>query len=466
MAISVFDLFKIGIGPSSSHTVGPMRAARQFMQRIERAGMLAQVASIKAELYGSLGATGKGHGSDIAVLLGLMGEEPQLVDTDAVPALIAAVRSSKRLHLMGAHEIAFEEPQHLVLHKRKSLPYHPNGMIFAAFAADGSEIERRAYYSVGGGFVVDEHAVEGGFTPPTAEVLTHPFNTGAQLLALCEREGKSISQLMLENELAWRSEAEVREKLLGIWAVMRACVQRGCKTEGILPGGMKVRRRAADLFQQLSSKPEAALRDPLTVLDWVNLYALAVNEENAGGGRVVTAPTNGAAGIVPAVLHYYANFVPGANEDGIVRFLLTAGAIGILFKTNASISGAEVGCQGEVGSACSMAAGALCEVLGGMPEQVENAAEIGMEHNLGLTCDPVGGLVQVPCIERNAMASIKAINAARMALRGDGKHFISLDRVIRTMRDTGRDMHIKYKETARGGLAIDIVEVPVNVVEC
>jgi L-serine dehydratase len=285
-------------------------------------------------------------------------------------------------------------------------------------------------------------------------------------LALCEREGKSISQLMLENELAWRSEAEVREKLLGIWAVMRACVQRGCKTEGILPGGMKVRRRAADLFQQLSSKPEAALRDPLTVLDWVNLYALAVNEENAGGGRVVTAPTNGAAGIVPAVLHYYANFVPGANEDGIVRFLLTAGAIGILFKTNASISGAEVGCQGEVGSACSMAAGALCEVLGGTPEQVENAAEIGMEHNLGLTCDPVGGLVQVPCIERNAMASIKAINAARMALRGDGKHFISLDRVIRTMRDTGRDMHIKYKETARGGLAIDIVEVPVNVVEC
>ena len=466
MAISVFDLFKIGIGPSSSHTVGPMRAARQFMQRVEREGKLGNVASVKAELYGSLGATGKGHGSDIAVLLGLLGEEPQLVETDAVPSLVAAIRSEKKLRLMGQQEIPFDESQHLILHKRKSLPFHPNGMIFTAYDVSGEVLERRAYYSVGGGFVVDENAVEGGFTPPTAEVLTHPFTTGAQLLALSERHGKSISQLMLENELAWRTEAEIREKLLKIWNVMQACVQRGCRTEGILPGGMKVKRRAPDMMRQLSSRPEAALRDPLTVLDWVNLYALAVNEENAGGGRVVTAPTNGAAGIVPAVLHYYANFVPGANEDGIVRFLLTAGAIGILFKTNASISGAEVGCQGEVGSACSMAAGALCEVMGGTPAQVENAAEIGMEHNLGLTCDPVGGLVQVPCIERNAMASIKAINAARMALRGDGKHFISLDRVIRTMRDTGRDMHIKYKETARGGLAIDIVEVPVNVVEC
>ncbi|MDN3575604.1 L-serine ammonia-lyase [Chitinimonas viridis] len=466
MAISVFDLFKVGIGPSSSHTVGPMRAARQFMQRVEREGLLSKVASIRAELYGSLGATGKGHGSDTAVILGLLGEEPQLVDTDQVPAMVAAIRASKRLKLLGSQEIEFDEPLHLVLHKRKTLPYHPNGMIFSAYDAEGSELERRAYYSVGGGFVVDEHAVEGGFTPPTAEVLTHPFTTGAQLLALAERHGKPISQLMLENELAWRSEAEVRTKLLDIWQVMHACVERGCRTEGILPGGMKVKRRAYDMYRQLAGKPEAALRDPLTVLDWVNLYALAVNEENAGGGRVVTAPTNGAAGIVPAVLHYYVNFVPGANEDGIVRFLLTAGAIGILFKTNASISGAEVGCQGEVGSACSMAAGALCEVLGGTPAQVENAAEIGMEHNLGLTCDPVGGLVQVPCIERNAMASIKAINAARMALRGDGTHYISLDRVIRTMRDTGRDMHVKYKETARGGLAIDIVEVPVNVVEC
>lgn len=466
MAISVFDLFKVGIGPSSSHTVGPMRAARQFISRFERDGQLAQIASVRAELYGSLGATGKGHGSDIAVILGLMGEEPQLVDTDAVPDLIARVRSDKHLRLMGQHEVGFDEAEHLVLHKRKTLPYHPNGMIFAAFDASGNELDRRAYYSVGGGFVVDEQAVTAGFQPPTAAALPHPFTSGAELLALAQRHNKPISQLMLENEQLWRSESEVRSKLLQIWSVMQACVARGCRTEGILPGGMKVKRRAHDLHRQLSSKPEAAMRDPLTVLDWVNLYALAVNEENAGGGRVVTAPTNGAAGIIPAVLHYYANFVPGANDDGVVRFLLTAGAIGILFKTNASISGAEVGCQGEVGSACSMAAGALCEVLGGTPSQVENAAEIGMEHNLGLTCDPVGGLVQVPCIERNAMASVKAINAARMALRGDGNHFISLDRVIRTMRDTGRDMHVKYKETARGGLAINIVEVPVNIVEC
>ncbi|WP_269530908.1 L-serine ammonia-lyase [Chitinimonas sp. BJYL2] len=466
MAISVFDLFKIGIGPSSSHTVGPMRAARTFAARLERDGLLHQVHSLRAEMYGSLGATGKGHGSDVAVMLGLLGEEPQLVDTDAVPGLIACIRDTQRLSLLGQHEIAFVEAEHLILHKRKSLPYHPNGMIFAAYAADGSELSKRAYYSVGGGFVVDEAAVEGGFQPPTAEVLTHPFSSGAELLALCERHGKSISQLMLENELAWRSEAEVREKLLAIWQVMQACVARGIRTEGILPGGMKVKRRAPDIHRQLAGHPEAALRDPLTVLDWVNLYALAVNEENAGGGRVVTAPTNGAAGIIPAVLHYYVKFVPGANEDGIVRFLLTAGAIGILFKTNASISGAEVGCQGEVGSACSMAAGALAEVMGGTPGQAENAAEIGMEHNLGLTCDPVGGLVQVPCIERNAMASIKAINAARMALRGDGNHFVSLDRVIKTMRDTGRDMHAKYKETARGGLAINVIEVPVNIVEC
>ncbi|MBV8656661.1 MAG: L-serine ammonia-lyase [Burkholderiales bacterium] len=466
MAISVFDLFKIGIGPSSSHTVGPMRAARQFVARIERDGLLPRVASVRAELYGSLGATGKGHGSDKAVILGLMGEQPDLVDTDAVGSILAGIREKQTLPLLGSHPIGFVEAEHLILHKRKSLPYHPNGMIFSAYDAEGQEVAKRAYYSVGGGFVVDEHAVETGFTPPTAAVLTHPFSSGAELLALAERHGKSISQLMLENELAWRDETTIRAELLKIWQVMRDCVTRGCRTEGILPGGMKVKRRAPDLFQQLSSKPEAALRDPLTVMDWVDLYALAVNEENAGGGRVVTAPTNGAAGIVPAVLHYYANFVPGASDDGIVRFLLTAGAIGILFKTNASISGAEVGCQGEVGSACSMAAGALCEVMGGNPAQVENAAEIAMEHNLGLTCDPVGGLVQVPCIERNAMAAVKAINAARMALRGDGTHFVSLDRVIKTMRDTGRDMHSKYKETARGGLAINVVEVPVNIVEC
>ncbi|STQ89652.1 L-serine ammonia-lyase [Iodobacter fluviatilis] len=466
MAISVFDLFKIGLGPSSSHTVGPMRAARTFARRLEKDGILDKVAKVKSELFGSLGATGKGHGSDIAVLLGLQGESPRLVDTDKVDGMVAAIREGRKLNLLGKHDIPFIEAEHLILHKRKTLPFHPNGMIFEAFDAAGESISKRAYYSVGGGFVVDEAAVDAGFNPPGVTELKHPFKSGAELLALCERHGKTISQIMLENELAWRTEDEIRAGLLEIWSVMQACVKRGCEREGTLPGGLKVKRRAADMYQKLLASPEAALRDPLTVLDWVNLYALAVNEENAGGGRVVTAPTNGAAGIIPAVMHYYARFTPNPTDDGIVRFFLTAGAIGILFKLNASISGAEVGCQGEVGSACSMAAGALAEVLGGTPEQVENAAEIGMEHNLGLTCDPVGGLVQVPCIERNAMASIKAINAARMALRGDGQHFVSLDRVIKTMRDTGRDMNTKYKETARGGLAINVIEVPVNIVEC
>ncbi|AXT46178.1 MULTISPECIES: L-serine ammonia-lyase [Chromobacterium] len=466
MAISVFDLFKIGIGPSSSHTVGPMRAARQFIARLEKDELLTQTASVRAEMFGSLGATGKGHGTDVAVLLGLQGEQPDLVDTDAVDGMLAAIRASKAIALLGKHTVPFVEGEHLILHKKKTLPYHPNGMIFEAFDAAGASLSKRAYYSVGGGFVVDEAAIDAGFTPPGVTELKHPFKSAAELLALCQRHGKSISQIMLENELAWRSEEQVRAELLKIWQVMQDCVKRGCEREGILPGGMKVKRRAADMHRKLLASPEAALRDPLTVMDWVNLYALAVNEENAGGGRVVTAPTNGAAGIIPAVMHYYARFVPGASDDGIVRFLLTAGAIGVLFKLNASISGAEVGCQGEVGSACSMAAGALAEVLGGTPEQVENAAEIGMEHNLGLTCDPVGGLVQVPCIERNAMASVKAINAARMALRGDGQHFVSLDRVIKTMRDTGMDMSTKYKETARGGLAINVIEVPVNIVEC
>ncbi|MGR2662343.1 L-serine ammonia-lyase [Chromobacterium haemolyticum] len=466
MAISVFDLFKIGIGPSSSHTVGPMRAARQFIARLEKDELLTQTASVRAEMFGSLGATGKGHGTDVAVLLGLQGEQPDLVDTDAVDGMLAAIRASKAIALLGKHTVPFVESEHLILHKKKTLPYHPNGMIFEAFDAAGASLSKRAYYSVGGGFVVDEAAIDAGFTPPGVTELKHPFKSAAELLALCQRHGKSISQIMLENELAWRSEEQVRAELLKIWQVMQDCVKRGCEREGILPGGMKVKRRAADMHRKLLASPEAALRDPLTVMDWVNLYALAVNEENAGGGRVVTAPTNGAAGIIPAVMHYYARFVPGASDDGIVRFLLTAGAIGVLFKLNASISGAEVGCQGEVGSACSMAAGALAEVLGGTPEQVENAAEIGMEHNLGLTCDPVGGLVQVPCIERNAMASVKAINAARMALRGDGQHFVSLDRVIKTMRDTGMDMSTKYKETARGGLAINVIEVPVNIVEC
>jgi L-serine dehydratase len=466
MAISVFDLFKIGIGPSSSHTVGPMRAAKQFIHRLQREQRLGEVAQVKVELFGSLGATGKGHGSDTAVMLGLLGENPDTTDPDLAPQRIAEIRQQQQLWLAGTQAIRFVESEHLQLHKRKSLPFHPNGMQFFAYNSSGECLAQRTFYSVGGGFIVDEAAVADGFTPPTAEVLPYPFRTGQELLALCQQHQMSMSQIMWENEKVWRSEDEIRQQLLAIWQVMQGCVRRGCEREGILPGGMKVKRRAADLYRQLLARPEAALTDPLTVLDWVNLYALAVNEENAAGGRVVTAPTNGAAGIIPAVLHYYSRFVPQANDEGVIRFLLTAAAVGILFKLNASISGAEVGCQGEVGSACSMAAAGLTEVLGGTPAQVENAAEIAMEHNLGLTCDPVGGLVQVPCIERNAMASIKAINAARMALRGDGEHFVSLDRVIKTMRDTGRDMSSKYKETARGGLAVNVVTVPVNIVEC
>jgi L-serine dehydratase len=458
MAISVFELFKIGIGPSSSHTVGPMRAALTFATRLKELGLLAQTETVKAELYGSLGATGKGHGSDKAVLLGLQGEAPDLVDTSTVAAKLEAIRGSKRLNLLGEKEIAFNESEQLLMYKRQSLPFHPNGMRFTAFDASGAEIQNRVYYSVGGGFVVNEDAAGKDRIVPDTTTLRYPFKSAVDLLRLCNEHKLSVSQLMLENETAWRSEQETRAGLLNIWKVMQDCVKAGCQTEGILPGGLKVKRRAAELFRTLSSQPEMSLRDPLTTLDWVNLYALAVNEENAAGGRVVTAPTNGAAGIVPAVLHYYHRFVPGANDDGVVRFLLCAAAIGILYKENASISGAEVGCQGEVGVACSMAAGALTEVMGGTAEQVENAAEIGMEHNLGLTCDPIGGLVQVPCIERNAMGSIKAINASRMALRGNGHHYVSLDKVIKTMRETGADMKIKYKETARGGLAVNVIE--------
>lgn len=457
MSLSVFDLFKIGIGPSSSHTVGPMRAAARFAEGLRRDHLLSQTVSVKAELYGSLGATGKGHGSDKAVLLGLEGEQPDTVDTESIPARLQAIRESGQLRLLGEQPIGFVEKQHLAM-IRKPLDYHPNGMIFRAFDAAGLQIRSREYYSVGGGFVVDEEAAGHDRIVEDRTPLTYPFTTGKELLAHCSAQQLSFSQVMLANEAAWRPESETRAGLLRIWQVMQDCVAAGCRHEGILPGGLKVKRRAPALYRQLSQHPEASLRDALSVLDWVNLYALAVNEENANGGRVVTAPTNGAAGIIPAVLHYYMRFVPGASDDGVVRFLLTAAAIGILYKENASISGAEVGCQGEVGVACSMAAGALCEVMGGSPQQVENAAEIGMEHNLGLTCDPIGGLVQVPCIERNAMGSVKAINAVRMALRGDGQHFVSLDKVIRTMRQTGADMKSKYKETARGGLAVNIIE--------
>ncbi|MCM5678399.1 L-serine ammonia-lyase [Schlegelella sp. S2-27] len=462
MAVSVFDLFKIGIGPSSSHTVGPMRAARLFAARLQHENKLADVSRVLCELYGSLGATGKGHGSDKAVLLGLEGHEPDTVDVEAVPSMLEAIRGSGVLRLLGSHQIAFDEAKDLVFLRRQSLPFHANGMRFVAFDTQGAECDARVYYSVGGGFVVsDEVAADGTrhkAIAPDTTVLPLPFHTGAELLAIAQRERCSIAEIMRRNERHWRSDDEIVSGLLAIWRVMQDCVSRGCRNEGLLPGGFKVRRRAAALYRQLTANPEAALKDPLQVLDWVNLYALAVNEENAAGGRVVTAPTNGAAGIIPAVLHYYTRFVPGASDAGVADFLLTAGAIGILYKENASISGAEVGCQGEVGVACSMAAGALCAVLGGTPEQVENAAEIGMEHHLGLTCDPVGGLVQIPCIERNAIASVKAVNAARMALRGDGSHHVSLDKVIKTMRETGADMMSKYKETARGGLAVNIVE--------
>jgi L-serine dehydratase len=454
--ISVFDLFKIGIGPSSSHTVGPMRAARTFAIGLQEDGVLASVTTIHAELFGSLGATGHGHGSDRAVLLGLMGEDPETVDTDVVGARAAGVREAGRLVLLGAHEIAFDVAEHLTLHRRRSLPYHPNGMVFTAFDGAGAVLRSRTYYSVGGGFVVDESAAGADRIKPDDTPVPYPFTTGVQMLAHAAGLGLGISDVMLANELVRRPEADVRDGLRRIWQVMQDCVERGCTQEGVLPGGLKVRRRAAELHRALTA--DANDRDPLRVMDWVTLFALAVNEENAAGGRVVTAPTNGAAGIVPAVLHYYARFVPGAGPDGVVRFLLTAAAIGVLFKENASISGAEVGCQGEVGSACSMAAAGLAEVLGGSPAQVENAAEIAMEHNLGLTCDPVGGLVQIPCIERNAVAAIKAITATRMALRGDGNHFVSLDKVIKTMRETGADMKVKYKETARGGLAVNVIE--------
>ncbi|MGH3717103.1 MAG: L-serine ammonia-lyase [Micromonosporaceae bacterium] len=453
--ISVFDLFKIGIGPSSSHTVGPMRAARMFAAGLKADGRLAETTRITAELFGSLGATGHGHGSEKAVLLGLEGEDPETVDTDTVDQRVAAIREARLLVLAGGHEIDFG-PDDLVMHRRKSLPYHPNGMIFRAYDAAGAVVCERTYYSVGGGFVVDEQAAGADRIKTDDTLVRFPFRTGGELLRWSDETGLSISDLMLANETAWRPEADVRSGLLRIWQVMQDCVRHGCDTEGQLPGGLKVQRRAADLYQRM--KAEHYATDPLRVMDWITLFALAVNEENAAGGRVVTAPTNGAAGIIPAVLHYYARFVPGADDDGIVRFLLTAGAIGVLYKEQASISGAEVGCQGEVGSACSMAAGGLAEVLGGTPHQVENAAEIGMEHNLGLTCDPIGGLVQIPCIERNAVASIKAITAARLALRGTGQHFVSLDKVIKTMRETGADMKVKYKETARGGLAVNVIE--------
>ncbi len=458
--LSVFDIFKIGIGPSSSHTVGPMRAGLLFAQSLASAGVLDRVARLQVELFGSLGATGRGHATDQGVLLGLLGEAPETVEPESVASRLAAIRRDRVLPLLARHRLAFDPRRDIAFLPERSMPEHPNAMRLAAYDEDGGLVRDAHYFSVGGGFVVEGDALAPAGTAH-AVTLAYPFQSADTLVALALENHCSIAALVMANETAWRSEDEVRRKLLHIWQVMQTCVTRGFGLDNPqaadpLPGPLKIRRRAPDLHRDLTTA--GADSDPLAVMDWVSAYAMAVNEENAAGGRVVTAPTNGAAGIVPAVLHYYWRFVPGANEAGLIDFLLTAAAIGMLYKTNASISGAEVGCQGEVGVACSMAAGALAAAQGGTPRQVENAAEIGMEHNLGLTCDPVGGRVQIPCVERNAMGAVKAINASRMALRGDGSHYVSLDTVIRTMKQTGEDMKSTYKETSLGGLAVNVVE--------
>ena len=458
MAVSVFELFKIGIGPSSSHTVGPMRAAFTFVQRLEDSNLLNQVERLHVTLFGSLAFTGRGHGTDKAVMLGLSGELPDQVDPDGIDEILQIIQSSGFIKLAGKFQIGFSETADLLFNKHETLPHHSNGMRFAAFDHNGEQLLDRDYYSVGGGFVVSEDEAASDRIVKDKTRLPFTFKSGDELLHLCASHDLRIADIMLANEQVWRSEKEIRDGLLKIWAAMQSCIHRGYTSTGVLPGGLKVQRRAPALYRELVKQDQADIQDPLKIIDWVNLYALAVNEENAAGGRVVTAPTNGAAGVIPAVLNYYCNFIPDCNEDGIVEFLLTAGAIGILYILNASISGAEVGCQGEVGVACSMAAGGLTAILGGTMSQVEDAAEIGMEHNLGLTCDPVGGLVQIPCIERNAMASVKAINAQRLALQGEGTHKVSLDKVIKTMRETGADMKHHYKETSRGGLAVNVIE--------
>lgn len=456
MALSVFELFRVGIGPSSSHTVGPMKAALRFVESLASSGVLDQVTKVRAELFGSLGATGHGHGSLPAVVLGLAGHHPETVDPPAVRPLVAEIRATHRLRLPEGPTIEFDPDNEVILHRNKSLPIHANGMTFTAWDHLGQIVAQRDYYSVGGGFVLEESEAGENRVVPDSTVLPYPFASGAQLLAHCAETGFSIAHLMRLNERIWRSDTEIDAGLLHLWAVMQECIHAGRATEGILPGGLKVRRRAPELLHRLQVDAETS--DPLRGMDWITLYALAVNEENAAGGRVVTAPTNGAAGVIPAVLMYYRRFVHGADDAGVIRFLLTAGAIGVVIKELASISGAEVGCQGEIGAACSMAAAGFAAALGGSAKQVENAAEIGMEHNLGLTCDPVGGLVQIPCIERNAIAAVKAITAARTALHGDGQHIVSLDSVLKTMRQTGADMSVKYKETARGGLAVNVIE--------
>ena len=455
--ISVFDMFSVGIGPSSSHTVGPMRAGAEFANELANTDVVERIESVRVELFGSLGQTGKGHGTGKAVILGLLGETPEDVNVDAVDSLLADVETSQRMHLNGQYPISFPNKNAIVFHRRKTLPKHANALTFYAYDKQEALLKAQTYYSIGGGFIIKDEDFDKTKTlaMTTQATVPFPFKTAEQLCQQCNANGLRISSLMLKNESVLRPASEVKQKLFAIWLTMKACINRGIENEGILPGGLKVVRRAPGLYRRLQSERSA---DPMQTMDWVNLFALAVNEENAAGGRVVTAPTNGAAGIIPAVLAYFDKFIRPVDEETAARFLLTAGAIGILYKENASISGAEVGCQGEVGVACSMAAGALAEIMGGTVDAVENAAEIGMEHNLGLTCDPVGGLVQVPCIERNAMGAIKAINASRLALRGSGEHKVSLDKVIKTMRDTGNDMKTKYKETARGGLAVNIIE--------
>ncbi|HEX5181813.1 MAG TPA: L-serine ammonia-lyase [Allosphingosinicella sp.] len=458
MVSSVFDLFKIGVGPSSSHTMGPMTAACRFVETLSEQGVLERTARVEVDLYGSLALTGKGHATDRAILLGLSGERPDRIDPDLAEKVVAAIRETGRLRLGGRHDIGFDEARDLHFRQRERLPHHSNGMRFTGFDAEGGTVGGGVYYSTGGGAVVDEAAISRNAPPDGAWDIPYNFHSSEQLLAIVDRERLSIADIALANERANLADEEIDRRLGAIAGAMSACIDRGIGQDGILPGGLKVKRRAPALHKLLLEKAERTLSDPLTVIDWVNLWALAVNEENAAGGRVVTAPTNGAAGIVPAILRYYQRFTPRASEEGVRTFLLTAAAIGSLFKENASISGAEVGCQGEVGVACSMAAAGLTAALGGTPHQVENAAEIGMEHNLGLTCDPVGGLVQVPCIERNAVGAIKAIEASRLALVGDGSHRVSLDQVIETMRRTGLDMNERYKETAQGGLAVNVVE--------
>lgn len=460
MAISVFDIFKIGIGPSSSHTTGPMRAARLFVERLHREQKLFATHRLEVHLYGSLAATGKGHATDRAILLGLMGQQPETINVDDIEPLLSSARQQQRLKLFAEHSLEYDENHFFYWHKSETLPFHTNGMKFLAFDSAQKNLAEDIYYSVGGGFVLHDSLLHNQQALkkqiPDPQVLPKPFHSAQALLALCQKDQCSIAEIMRTNERLWRNDADIDQGLLTLWGVMASAIDRGCRAEGLLPGKLKVPRRAAALHQKLIHAQ--ADTDPLRIIDWVNLYALAVNEENAAGARVVTAPTNGASGIIPAVLKYYLTFVPHADESGIINFLLTAGAIGILFKENASISGAEVGCQGEVGVACSMAAGGLCAVSGGDPHQVENAAEVAMEHNLGLTCDPIAGLVQIPCIERNALAAVKAINACRLALHNEGHHQVSLDKVIATMKQTGRDMLAKYKETSLGGLAVNIIE--------